>query len=70
MNKYEVILYWSKQHDAFVAELPQLTGYAVHEDSPAEALRNSQEAIALWIETARDCGDPISTPAGRRLVFS
>ena len=70
MTKYEVIIYWSKEDDAFVAEVPQLAGCAAHGDSQEEALRNAQEAIGLWLETAKEFGDPIPQPVGRRLVFA
>lgn len=70
MIKYEVIIYWSKEDDAYIAEVPQLAGCAAHGDSQEEALRNAQDAIHLWIETAREFGDPIPEPIGRRLVFA
>lgn len=70
MSKYEVIIYWSKEDDAYVAEVPQLAGCAAHGESQEEALRNAQDAIALWIETAKEFGDPIPEPVGRRLVFA
>ncbi|MBN8732573.1 MAG: type II toxin-antitoxin system HicB family antitoxin [Acidobacteria bacterium] len=70
MNKYEVIIYWSQEDDAYIAEVPQLAGCAAHGDSQEEALRNAQEAISLWIETAKEFGDPIPEPIGRRLVFA
>jgi predicted RNase H-like HicB family nuclease len=70
MSKYEVIIYWSKEDDAYIAEVPQLAGCAAHGDSQEEALRNAQDAINLWIETAQEFGDPIPEPVGRRLVFA
>ena len=70
MNKYEVIIYWSKEDDAYIAEVPQLAGCAAHGDSQEEALRNAQEAMSLWIETAKEFGDPIPEPIHRRLVFA
>jgi predicted RNase H-like HicB family nuclease len=70
MSKYEVIIYWSKEDDAYIAEVPQLAGCAAHGASQEEALRNTQEAIALWIDTAKEFGDPIPEPVGRRLVFA
>ena len=70
MTKYEVILYWSLEDDAFVAEVPQLAGCAAHGATQEEALSNAQDAISLWIETAREFGDPIPEPAGRRLIFA
>jgi predicted RNase H-like HicB family nuclease len=70
MTKYEVILYWSQEDDAYVAEVPQLSGCAAHGSSQAEALRNAQDAIDLWLDTAREFGDPIPEPMGRRLIFA
>lgn len=70
MTKYEVIIYWSKEDDAYVVEVPQLAGCAAHGDSQEEALSNAQDAIRLWIETAKEFGDPIPEPIGRRLVYA
>jgi predicted RNase H-like HicB family nuclease len=70
MTKYEVIIYWSKEDDAYIAEVPQLAGCAAHGDSQEEALRKAQDAISLWLETAREFGDPIPETVGRRLVFA
>ena len=70
MTRYEVIIYWNREDDAYIAEVPQLAGCAAHGDSQEEALRNAHDAISLWIETAREFGDPIPEPVGRRLVFA
>lgn len=70
MTKYQVIIYWSQEDGVFVAEVPQLAGCAAHCDSQEEALRNAQEAIHLWVETAKEFGDPIPEPIGRRLVIA
>jgi predicted RNase H-like HicB family nuclease len=67
MHKYEIIIYWSDDDQAFVAEVPELPGCAAHGDSPDEALSNSSDAIALWIDTAREAGRTIPVPKGRRL---
>jgi predicted RNase H-like HicB family nuclease len=70
MNKYEIITYWSTEDDAFVAEVPELPGCAAHGDTQAAALANSQDAIALWIQTAKEFGDLIPEPKGRRLILA
>jgi predicted RNase H-like HicB family nuclease len=70
MTKYEVIIYWSDEDDAFVAEAPELPGCAAHGSTQEEALAHAQEAIALWIETAKEFGDPVPSPKGRRLIFA
>jgi predicted RNase H-like HicB family nuclease len=67
VDKYEIIIYWSIEDQAFVAEVPELPGCAAHGDSQESALANAKEAVALWIETAREFGDPIPEPKGRRL---
>lgn len=70
MNKYEVIIYWSEEDQAFIAEVPELPGCAAHGSSPEAALANVQEAIRLWIDTATEFGDPIPEAKGRRLIFA
>lgn len=70
MHKYEVILYWSLEDEAFVAEVPELPGCAAHGSTPEQALSNAHQAMDLWIETAKEFGDPIPQPKGRRLQFA
>ncbi len=70
MNRYEVIIYWSAEDEAFVAEVPELPGCAAHGATQEAALARAQEAIGLWIETAKEFGDPIPEPKGRRLIFA
>jgi predicted RNase H-like HicB family nuclease len=70
MNKYEVIIFWSEEDEAFVAEVPQLPGCAAHGPSQEAALASAQEAIRLWVDTAKEFGDPIPEPKGRRLIYA
>ena len=70
MTKYEVIIYWSEEDDAFVAEVPELPGCTAHGSTQARALRNAQDAIRLWIDTAKEFGDPVPEPKGRRLLLA
>lgn len=70
MNKYEIIIYWSEEDSAFVAEVPELPGCAAHGSTQEAALASAQDAIRLWIDTAKEFGDPIPKPKGRRLVFA
>jgi predicted RNase H-like HicB family nuclease len=70
MHRYEVIIYWSDEDQVFIAEVPELSGCAAHGDTPEIALAQAQEAITLWLETAREFGDPIPTPKGRRLQYA
>ena len=68
MNKYEVILYWSDEDAVFVGEVPELPGCCAHGADQEMALANTQKAIELWLETAREFNDPIPAPKGRRLM--
>jgi predicted RNase H-like HicB family nuclease len=70
MQKYEVILYWSDEDQVFVADVPELPGCMAHGDTQESALKNAKEAIQLWIDTAREFGDPVPTPKGRRLMLA
>jgi len=67
--KYEVIIYWSEEDQAFIAEVPELPGCAADGKSYLEALSNAEIVIQEWIETARELGRSIPTPKGR-LVFA
>lgn len=70
MTKYEIILYWSNEDDVFVAEVPELPGCCAHGSTQEEALANAKEAVALWLETARELGEAPPQPKGRRLLFA
>ena len=70
MNKYEIIIFWSDEDDAYIADIPQLPGCMAHGDTYESALANAREAIQHWIETAKEFGDPIPTPKGKRLVYA
>jgi predicted RNase H-like HicB family nuclease len=67
MTKYEIVLYWSHDDDAFVAEVPELAGCAADGATRQEALANVEVVIAEWLETARELGRPIPAPKGRLL---
>ena len=70
MNQHEVIIYWSDEDQVFVAEVPELPGCSAHGPTQEGALANAQEAIRLWIDSAKEFGDPIPEPKGRRLIFA
>jgi predicted RNase H-like HicB family nuclease len=69
MTKYAVIIYWSKEDEAFIAEVPELPGCAADGATYQEALTNIKIVIQEWIETAKDLGRTIPEPKGR-LVFA
>ena len=65
MSKYEVIIYWSDEDDAFVAEVPELAGCMADGATYQEALANAEVIIQEWLETARELGRAIPEPKGR-----
>ena len=67
MIKYEIIIYWSEDDDAFVAEVPELPGCMADGATYKEALANVEVIIQEWIDTARELGQPIPVPKGRLL---
>lgn len=70
MDKYEVIIFWSAADETFIAEIPELPGCMAHGTTHEEALANAKAAERLWLDTAREFGDPIPEPKCRRLVFA
>ncbi len=70
MHKYEVIIFWSEEDQVFIAEVPELPGCAAHGDSSESALASCEEAIELWLDTAKEFGRPIPEPKGRRLLLA
>ncbi|MCG6552902.1 MAG: type II toxin-antitoxin system HicB family antitoxin [Candidatus Magnetominusculus sp. LBB02] len=69
MSKYEIIIYWSEEDEAFIAEVPELPGCAADGRSYQDALSNIEIIIDEWIETAKDSGRAIPQPKGR-LMFA
>ena len=65
MSKYEVIIYWSHDDEAFIAEVPELPGCMADGKSYQQALSNVEVIIQEWIETAEELGRPIPEPKGR-----
>lgn len=69
MSKYEIIIYWSSEDEAYVAEVPELPGCMADGSTYQEALANAEVIILEWIETAREMGRAIPEPKGR-LVYA
>jgi len=65
MSKYELILFWSEEDQAFIAEVPEHPGCMADGASYAEAVANAEKVIQEWIQTAQEMGRPIPTPRGR-----
>jgi predicted RNase H-like HicB family nuclease len=69
MIKYEVIIYWSDEDDAFLAEAPELPGCMADGQTYQEAIKNIEMVIREWIDTAREMGRHIPQPKGR-LIYA
>ncbi len=70
MLHYEIIIYWSNEDQLFVADAPELPGCMAHGDTHESALASIKEAMQFWLDTARECGDPIPVAKGERLMFA
>ncbi len=65
MPKYEVIIYWSEQDNAFIAEVPELPGCMADGKTYQDVIKNTEIIIDEWIETAKELGREIPQPKGR-----
>ena len=65
MYKYQIIIFWSEQDNAYVTEVPELPGCMADGPTAKEALENTERVITEWIETANQIGRPVPEPKGR-----
>jgi len=63
--KYELIIYWSNEDNAFIVDVPELPGCMADGATYQEAVTNAQRAIEEWVETAHSLGRPVPEPKGR-----
>ncbi len=63
--KYEIIVFWSEDDNAYIAEMPELAGCMADGATAAEALHNVEQIAREWIETARELGREVPEPKGR-----
>ena len=70
MHKYEVVIYWSEEDKAFIAEVPELAGCIADGESYNDALTNVQTIINEWIETAKKLGRKVPKPKGSKLQYA
>ena len=67
--KYEIIIYWSHEDNAYIAEVPELAGAMADGVSYQDAISNAEKIIHEWIATANELGRPIPTPRGK-LIYA
>jgi predicted RNase H-like HicB family nuclease len=68
--RYAIVIYWSAEDQTYVAEVPELPGCMAHGSIQKVALANANEAIRLWIDTAKEFGDPVPEPKGERPMLA
>jgi predicted RNase H-like HicB family nuclease len=68
-SKYELIIYWSNEDNAFVVEVPELPGCMADGKTYEEAVVNAQLIIEEWIEAAVEMGRAVPVPRGR-LIYA
>ena len=64
MHKYEIILCWSNEDQAFISGAPELPGCIAHGEDQETALRNIKDSMGFWIERVRELGRPVPQPKG------
>ena len=67
--KYEIIIYWSKEDQSYIAEVPELAGCVADGETYQDAIKNVEVVIQEWIETAREVERPIPQPRGK-LIYA
>ena len=68
--KYEIILFWSEEDNAYIAEVPELPGCMADGNSYEEALKNAEIVIEEWIETAKELNRTIPEPKKGRWIYA
>ena len=70
MSRYHINLFWSEEDGCWVADVPDLRFCSAFGDTPEEAVREVQIAMAAWLESAREHGDPIPEPRYRPAIYA
>ena len=68
--KYEIVIWWSDEDDAFIVDVPELPGCTAHGPTYADAAREIQVAMSLWVDIVEEFGMEVPEPMGERLEFS
>jgi len=67
-SRYEMIVWWSAEDNAFVVDVPELPSCMAHGNTRTEAIANAEEAVAFWLQTAKEDDIAIPEPKGRLVV--
>jgi predicted RNase H-like HicB family nuclease len=64
-HRYHIKVFWSDEDGCWIADVPDLRYCSAHGETPAEAVAEAEQAIALWLDSARDSGLPVPKPRYR-----
>lgn len=67
--KYEMVIFWSEEDDAYIVEVPELPGCMADGRTYEDAIKNTLAVIREWIETANELGRYIPKPKDR-LIYA
>jgi predicted RNase H-like HicB family nuclease len=67
---YHINLFWSDEDACWIADVPDLRGCSAHGETPAEAAKEAQAAVALWLDVAREYDDPIPEPRYSPAIYA
>ncbi len=70
MDHFEIIIFWSDEDQAFIADVPELPGCMAHGDTHEAALAEAKNAMNLWMETAQSAGRTVPQARSGRLMFA
>ncbi len=70
MDHFEIIIFWSDEDQAFIADVPELPGCMAHGDTHEAALASVKQAMQLWRDTAQSIGRNVPQARGGRLLFA
>lgn len=70
MNSYPILIFWSDEDDAYIADVPDLRHCSAHGETPEEALREIQVAMEAWLAVAREVGKAVPEPTLRPALCS
>jgi len=65
MHRYTIIVFWSEDDAAWIADVPDLKSCSAFGSSPEEAVAEVRVAMDAWLEAARDAGLPLPEPSYR-----
>lgn len=70
MSDYHINVFYSKEDESYVADIPDLRSCSAFGASPEEALREVLIAKAAWLQTARKHRKPIPKPRYRPAIYA